>query len=261
MPMLDRGPAQPIVIAGDWHGDQGWALAVIRSAARSGAQTILHVGDFALDWPGLKRARYEDRLNRRLIECDIELIVSGGNHDNWDTLMKLSPQEDGLGTFRSNIRVLPRGGRAQIGGLTIGALGGAYSVDQEHRTEGKDWWANEEPSESEAQRLVDGGPVDVLLTHDAPAGVAIAEKFDLPIDVRRRADRTRTLLREVVDSLVPPHVFCGHWHQRRSQEIIHRDGQITRVDVLDKEKSRVGNAVLVWPGKAPLRVEPLVVRG
>lgn len=100
----------PWAVAGDWHGDLGWATAVARSAAREGVTTILHVGDFALDWPGPKRARYEQRLNRRLIELGITVIVSGGNHDNWETIQKLPVESDGLATFRSNIRVLPRAG-------------------------------------------------------------------------------------------------------------------------------------------------------
>lgn len=249
-----------MVIAGDWHGDQGWALSVIRSAAQHGAQAILHVGDFAFDWPGPKRARYEDRVNRQLVECGLELIVSGGNHDNWDTLQMLRPEQDGLGIFRSNIRVLPRGGRALIGGVTVGALGGAYSVDQEHRTEGKDWWPNEEPTTSEARKLMNGGPVDVLITHDVPAGVTVEPMFVLPAEIRTKADRTRDLLREVVDFLAPPNVFAGHWHQRRTERIVHPDGRSTRVDVLDKERSREGNAVLVWADEPALRVEPLIIR-
>jgi hypothetical protein len=128
----------------------------------------------------VQRARYEDKLNRCLLEFGITLIVSGGNHDNWDTLEKLPVEEDGLATFRSNIRVLPGGGRTQIGGLVVGALGGAFSVDQELRTEGKDWWSNEEPTPKEAQKLIADGPVDVLITHDAPAGVPLKSEFNLP---------------------------------------------------------------------------------
>ena len=189
------------------------------------------------------------------------LIVSGGNHDNWDTLSKLSVESDGLATYRSNIRVLPRGGRTNISGLKVGGLGGAYSVDQEYRTEGKDWWRDEEPTRADADKLLSGGPVDLLITHDAPAGVAVQSKFDLPPEMIERAGRTRALLREVVDTLAPPHVFCGHWHQRRVQTLCHHGGSVTRVDVLDKEYSREGNAALVWPGEPPLRIEPLSVRG
>lgn len=214
-----------------------------------------------MDWPGAKRGRYEARLNKYLLDFGMTLIVSGGNHDNWETLEKLRVEADGLGTYRSNIRVLPRGGRTQIHGLVVAALGGAFSVDYEHRTEGKDWWRNEEPTAEEAQNLIEGGPVDILITHDAPAGVPLTGDFELSPEIRTLAEQTRFLLREVVDSLAPPHVFCGHWHQRRTHELAHSDGRISRVDVLDKEYSREGNAVLVWPGNAPLRIEPLMIRG
>lgn len=252
---------RPLVVAGDWHGDLGWAIMVIRSAARDGVSTMLHVGDFGLDWPGAKRGRYETRLNKYLLEFGMTLVVSGGNHDNWETLEKLPMEADGLATFRSNIRVLPRGGRTQIQGLVVGALGGAFSVDQEHRREGKDWWSNEEPTQEEADKLIAAGSLHVLITHDAPAGVPLKADYELPPETSSRAEQTRVLLREVVDSLAPAHVFCGHWHQRQIHELAHPDGRISRIDVLNKEYSREGNAVLVWPGETPLRIEPLSIRG
>ena len=98
---------------------------------------------------------------------------------------------------------------------------------------------------SHAQRLIAGGPIDILITHDAPADVPLTSEFDLPPEIASRAERTRILLREVVDSLAPAHVFCGHWHQRRIHELEHPNGRISRVDVLDKEYSREGKAVLV----------------
>jgi predicted phosphodiesterase len=250
----------PLVVVGDWHGHQGWGLSAIRSAAREGAKVIIHVGDFGFDWPGAKRTRYEARLNQSLVEYGITLIISPGNHDNHDTIEKLHVESDGLATFRSNIMVLPKGGRTEIEGLRIGGLGGAFSVDKEWRQKGKDWWANEEPTAEDAERLVAGGPLDVLITHDAPAGVPLRSNLDLPHDMVEQSMRTRWLLRTVVDTLAPPHVFCGHWHQRVVHQITHAKGCVTRVDVLNMENSRHGNGVLVWPGTPPLRVEPLDIR-
>ncbi|WP_284753200.1 metallophosphoesterase [Arthrobacter sp. efr-133-R2A-120] len=252
---------RPIAIFGDWHGNAGWAVTAIRSAAREGAATMLHVGDFGLDWPGRKRGRYEDKLNKHLRGLGATLIVSGGNHDNWETLTKLPVGEAGTAFVRSNIRVLPRGGRMKVEGLVIGALGGAFSVDYEHRTEGKDWWADEEPTPEDAKRLITGGPLDILITHDAPAGIAVKGDVELRPILSSKAERTRTLIGEVVDALAVPYLFCGHWHQRSTHQLPHPDGSITRVDVLDMENSREGNGVLVWPGKAPLRIEPLPIRG
>ncbi|MBT8162548.1 MULTISPECIES: metallophosphoesterase [Arthrobacter] len=251
----------PLAIFGDWHGDAVWALTAIRSAAREGARTAIHVGDFGFDWPGAKRGRYETKLSKYLVNMGLTLIISGGNHDNWDTIARLAVDTDGLATVRPNIRILPRGGRAQIEGLTIGGLGGACSVDYQHRTEGRDWWKNEEPTPEEAAALVAGGPLDVLITHDAPAGVPIKGDFQLSDQLAEKANKTRDLLREVVDSLNVPHLFCGHWHQRRTHELRHPGGSSTRVDVLDMEYSRHGNGVLVWPGVPPLRIEPLEIRG
>lgn len=250
----------PLAVFGDWHGNAGWALTAIRSAARKGVRTAIHVGDFGIDWPGAKRGRYETKLNKYLAELGITLVVSGGNHDNWDTLEKLLVEDDGLATIRSNIRVLPRGGRTMIEGLAVGGLGGAFSVDYEYRTEAKNWWANEEPTHEEADALVAGGPLDILITHDAPTGVPLTGDFRLSPELTEKANRTRNLLREVVDSLAVPHLFCGHWHQRRIHELSNSNGTVTRVDVLNMENSRHGNGVLVWPGQVPLRIDPLDIR-
>lgn len=250
-----------IGVFGDWHGDAQWARLAFSSAARKNASTLLHVGDFPLDWPGRGRGRFEDRLNRFLAANGQTLIVSPGNHDCIERIDRLNIEGDGLITWRSNIKVLPKGGRTVIGGLTVAGLGGAYSVDREFRTEGKDLFSDEEPTAAQAEQLIAGGPVDILITHDAPLGVPVESGFDLPPDIVERADRTRILLRDVVERLQPRHVFCGHWHQRVTHEIRHPGGVVSRVDLLDMQGSKEGNGVLVWTGPAPLRIEPLLIQG
>lgn len=258
---MSKASGTPIAVFGDWHGDQGWALRAIGSAARAGVETIIHVGDFPLDWPGAKRGRYEQRVNRALVDHGLRLICSPGNHDNMSVINKREVQEDGLISWRSNIGVLPKGGRTTIGGLRMAGLGGAYSIDKEWRREGRDWFADEEPTPEQAERLIQGGPVDVLITHDAPAGVPVRSELDLPAHIVEEANRTRLLLREVVDALRPPHLIAGHWHQRLTHELQHPGEPPTRVDVLDMENSPAGNGVLVWPGDTPLRIEPLLIKG
>jgi Icc-related predicted phosphoesterase len=220
---------------------------------------MVHVGDFGLDWPGALRGRFEARLSKQLLAHEVQLVVSPGNHENWETVFALPG--DGLAEWRPNISVLPRGSRTVVEGLIVGALGGAFSVDAEVRTPGKTWWANEEPTAEEAEKLVAGGPVDILITHDAPAGVPLKGDFELKPELEERANRTRILLRDVVDRMQPGLVACGHWHQRKVWDLPHPSGAASRVHVLADENSRPGNAILVWPGTAPLRVEPLLVRG
>ncbi|PTT70194.1 metallophosphoesterase family protein [Arthrobacter sp. HMWF013] len=253
---------RPLAVVGDVHGDIQWLRDVAVSCARENVRTILQVGDLGLDWPGRNRARLETRLERLLAAEGMTMVTCGGNHDNWDTLSSLPVQPDGLATWRPHIRFLPRGRRATIEGLTVGALGGAFSLDGPPlRTEGKDWWANEEPTPEEALNLVAGGHVDILLTHDVPAGVPMKSEMDLPADVLARANQTREIIQMVVDELKPGHVFCGHWHVQVTHELQHPTGERTRVNVLAHEYNRWGNAVLVRPGPLTLTVESLHVRG
>lgn len=249
-----------LAVFGDWHGDLGFSIDAVKAAAREGARTAVSVGDVGLDWPGPKRNRWEQRMNALLVELGVTLVVSPGNHDCLSRIDLEEVQPDGLIAWRSNIKVLPKGGRTIIEGLRVGGLGGGLSVDREWRVLGKTYWKEEEPTPEQAERLMAGGELDILITHDVPMGVPVQGAFDLPADLVEEADRTRILLREVVDRTGVPNVFAGHWHQRVTHELVHPGGHSTRVDVLDMEGSR-GNAVLVWPGTAPLRIEPLTIRG
>ncbi|WP_422390219.1 metallophosphoesterase family protein [Arthrobacter sp. N1] len=252
----------PLAVFGDWHGHLGWGLGAIDAAERAGVRTLLHVGDFGLDFPGPQRGRYESKLGQRLAGRNMRVIVSPGNHDNWSTIEKLPVDEDGTAKFTEQILVLPRGGRTTVDGLVIGGLGGAYSVDQHRRKAGKDWWPTEEPTWQEAERLVAGGAVDVLLTHDVPASVPMRSELDLLPHIAERAGETRRLLDSVIDRLQPPMVLCGHWHQRRQHRLERADGTKTQVHVLGKELNREGNAVLLkLTNTGSLAVEPLVVAG
>lgn len=249
--------ARPIVVAGDWHGDVPWMRAVVDAAAAAGADLILHVGDLAVLWPGRDKGKFDRRLEQRLELRDLQFVFVDGNHDNHHELRALPLEPDGLATVRPRVRYLPRGARFEHAGLVIAGLGGAHSTDRAWRTEGKDWWPEEDVTDEDVNRLIAGGPADILLTHDVPHGIPLVSDPDLPAEDIEAAELTRARLRRAVDALRPAHVFSGHWHQRVTGRIVHPDGTDTRVDVLDMNLSRSGNAVLVRPGAIPLRIEPL----
>lgn len=247
---MEEGTA--IAIAGDWHGNLGWARDAVHSAARHGVRTVLQVGDFGARWPGKLKGRFESRLNFYLQQLDMKLIFIGGNHDNWAELETLPAGENGLAALLSNISYLSRPGRTTVNGLTIGGLSGAFSVDYQFRTEGKDWWANEDVTELHVDKLVQGCPVDVLLTHDVPAGIPVQAGLSLPPEISARANRTRDLLRNAVDAIGPSQVFCGHWHQRLTV-LEHRPGnRPTTVHVLDMDGARDWNLVLLGYWWSPM---------
>lgn len=253
--------AGPVAVAGDWHGDLQWARQVIRVAHAAGAKTILQVGDLGVLWPGAGKGRWDAKLDRYLDGFDMELIFIDGNHDSHQDLRALTIEADGLARVRPRIKYLPRGGRTVVHGMTLGGLGGAFSVDYNWRKRGVSWWPGiEEVEPHDIARLVAGGPIDLLLTHDVPAAVPMLSDLALPDDTIARAQVSRDLLQQAVEALRPPNVFSGHWHVRKTELIWHPNGDETRVDVLDMDGSRTGNAVLVWPGD-PLRIEPIMVGG
>ncbi|NSX37135.1 metallophosphoesterase [Pseudarthrobacter oxydans] len=255
------GKADAIAVFGDWHGDIQWARLAINSAAREGVRVIVSVGDWGVDWPGPKRGLQDTRLNKALVANEQVLVLSPGNHDCLENISKLPVDDDGLITWRSNFKILPKGGRSVIAGHTVGGVGGAYSVDKELRVPTKNWFSDEELTAEQARQLIAGGPVEILISHDAPLGVHVTSQLDLPGDVQKRANRTRRLLADIVREIQPPNLLCGHHHQRVVDYIAHPGGSDTRVDVLGMEHDRQGNGVILRPGSGGLRVEPLEIRG
>lgn len=248
-------------VAGDWHGDLSIARAVVRTLKSEDVHLLLHVGDLAVRWPGPKKGRFDKRLGQLLDDADIEFLFIDGNHDNHGELRELKALPDGTRRLSARMSYVPRGAVIERHGIRIGGLGGAYSVDRRWRTEGKDLWADlEEPTPAEAERLIASAPVDVLLTHDAPASFQGLKGLALPPEIAFAAERTRGLLQSTVEVLQPALLFSGHWHQRKSQELVWGDGTLTAAHVLAHEGSWGGNTVLVqWaegrrPEVVPLRI-------
>lgn len=96
-------------------------------------------------------------------------------------------------------------------------IGGAWSIDHEIRTPGRNWWPDEELSLTELERIradfVYFKP-KVVVTHDCPRSLAAKLFFRPPFDTRNHF-RTRTS--EALDAMFRDHhpdlwVF-GHWHE------------------------------------------------
>jgi predicted phosphodiesterase len=249
-------------VAGDWHGDLSIARAVVQTLKSEDVHLLLHVGDLAVRWPGPKKGRFDKRLGQLLDDADIEFLFIDGNHDNHAELRELALLPEGTRRLSDRMSYVPRGTVIERHGIRIGGLGGAYSVDRRWRTEGKDLWADlEEPTSAEADRLIASAPVDVLLTHDTPVSFQGLKGLALPPDIALAAERTRGLLQRTVEVLQPALLFSGHWHQRRSQELVWGDDAVTAAHVLAHEGSWGGNTVLVqWAGGGTCEVIPLRIR-
>lgn len=245
-----------IIVAGDWHGDADWASTVIESAYAAGADTILHLGDFGF-WPGDWGARYLKRVENLCAHFNITMVVTPGNHEDWERLdlKKAKDKGDGWGAVKhmtDHIIVLPRAYRGELeysgGSRSLVSLGGAPSIDFPDRRENISWWKNEMITMKDVEDTIAGGYADIMVAHDSPdlpwAAPAVGDIIHSPSSQRfwtpqglAYAAEGRELMHMAYEGVMPKMFFHGHFHVFSSRR--HPHGEVWALP--DQRNS--GNAV------------------
>lgn len=226
-----------VTVVGDVHAENGWGRHVVKEAARAGSQVLVAAGDFGV-WRTL--GAFLDHVDRWCERTGVPVLFVDGNHEDFEHLATFAVDPaTGLRPVRPWIAHVPRAHRWTWRGLVWMGLGGAVSVDRHRRTPGVDWFAAEELTYADTVRAVAGGPVDVMVTHDAPAGARVPLPADAhwPVDALADADRHRQLLRAVVDAVTPAYLFHGHYHIRYGDDLALPGGRTCRVVGLDRDGS------------------------
>ncbi|MDR0482180.1 MAG: hypothetical protein LBH13_03320 [Cellulomonadaceae bacterium] len=254
---INLGQHHQVAMVGDLHGNGRWASHVNKAAAARGVSLLLQVGDLGVGpWPGESRSArrpfggFIRGLDDDLGQRGQRMIVTIGNHENFDALDDAPRDDAGMIIIGEHIRVLPRPARFTIGGppsgtedrlgstasgpgssviRSFGSLGGAPSVDLFHRKVGKSWWMQEQITEEHVAAVrADvraNHSVDVMLSHDAPALTpAVSRIVDAtpnpwPPEVVQYAERGRSLLSEAFHAWRPTVAFHGHYHVRDTAEV------------------------------------------
>src|SRR5260370_6409064 len=231
----DQAAPLRVLVAGDWHGNQAWALNVIARVPAllvgEHVRLILQLGDFGI-WPDVVGQRYLASIDGALGQVGAHLWFIDGNHEDFSELAAIDVRA-GMATragmvaaagmagdarppgrvmVRPGIFHLPRGHRWQWHGRTWLACGGGVSLDRAARTEGTDWWPQEEITGEQESALVAGDHADVMVSHDCPSSVAHTfprpppewAPADLP---RNEAHRAR--LQRIVEAGRPSHLIHG----------------------------------------------------
>lgn len=237
--------AEYVGIAGDWHGNVGHARLTIEKLDFLGVKYIFQLGDFGLFGSLLEYSgdKLRTRVNSLLERNDQWLLVTLGNHEDYDLLAKFPVLEDGeFAGFQyepkaPRILYFQRGQSLTISGRNFLSLGGAASIDYKWRlehnnhprkTRAKVWWEQERISVldihntiAEAQRL---GKIDVFLAHDVFASAPItgthrqdANKWDS--EELAFAQTSRDSLEKVARAVLPTIWLHGHYHQRIETEV------------------------------------------
>jgi len=205
-----------IAVAGDWHGAKHWADIAVTEAARCGAQAIVHTGDFGI-WPGTGGSRFIAHLEATLARHGLTVFAVRGNHEDHDAL-DAWPITDGVCQISEHIVFLPHGTRWTWAGQRWAGIGGAVSIDRNHREPHRTWWPQEALSPREVDDLCQGEQIDVLVCHDAPEGIDALDDFlrrngvSLTPEIEWDAREHRRHLARIVSALEPTHLFHGHYH-------------------------------------------------
>ncbi|ROQ37064.1 calcineurin-like phosphoesterase family protein [Frondihabitans sp. PhB188] len=217
---------EEVIIAGDWHNDITWLMNVFPRARRASpaSRTLLHLGDIEIGGHGdTHRAAVLNFIDERCRGNGIDrVLVTPGNHDNWDRITQKRAWRLGLPAPLSEyVWVLPRGYRFTIGDKTFMSFGGAASV-QSVVDEGKNWWPAEVAPNDEYEAAGAAGFADVMLTHEAINGgpdriediihgKANGRWFPERLEA---SERSRALTTALFDAVRPGLLLHGHMHAR-----------------------------------------------
>lgn len=201
-------------VAGDWHGNYAYARKALKYCAKHGVDVILHVGDLGV-WPD---DNFVNGISHEATRLNIELNFVDGNHEHHDWLDEQPIGDDGRRKLAENIYHLPRGFRWEWLGVTFLALGGACSV-QNNRLEHINWFQQETLNVKDCYNAVDGGKVDCVIAHDAPANVLKLDEYltgpkpdFIDPDMLYFADQHRKMIAKILDEVTPKYLWHGHYH-------------------------------------------------
>lgn len=247
--------ATRIGVLGDTHGDLEHVLTVSAHMKERGVHVLLVLGDFGFIWPRRNWGIDLSKLSRRLAARKQSLFFVDGNHEDFTRLYRYPVGADGLRWFRNNIAHLPRGYRTVLrSGKTLAALGGAASVDFEHRIVGRSWWLEETITDQDLQNL-GNEHADVLVGHDAPVGVPALESHLAatthlwPPRGVEYSNHGRQVFHHGFMQVRPSLYLGGHYHVHVDQAVEFHDtaGAFTsRIVILDMNGSAttISQAVL-----------------
>ncbi|GAA0550128.1 hypothetical protein GCM10010172_35280 [Paractinoplanes ferrugineus] len=237
---------QTIAFAGDWHENGRWAAKAISHAVNLGADVIVHLGDFGYSFS----RRFLADVSAAALFQGLPILFVDGNHENFDRLCRFPIGPFGLREVADNVWHLPRGFRWEWDGVRFLALGGAHSVDRPFRVPRVSWWKEEAITDGQANEAIAGGPADVLVAHDCPAGVPIpgidnrATPPPFPPLEIMRSEEHRQVLRRVVDGVRPSWVWHGHYHVAYDMVADLGYGEV-RATGLNCDESHLGQNIAV----------------
>lgn len=214
-----------ILVCGDTHGDIDFRKLSNKKLLQKFGDLpnyLLVAGDFGLPWSNDPNNAQDLYLKRWYEAKPYYVIVTPGNHDNYDRIYNM-PKEVFHGAnirkYSDNIFFLEKGEVITLEDKTFFSFGGAESIDKLYRREGVSWWSQEDATYADFMKvdvLLQGvKSVDYVITHTAP-------EFVINEIAPSRRDSTSQLLTYIAEHLAFKTWYFGHMHVDKA---IVKDGR------------------------------------
>lgn len=182
-----------ILVVSDLHGD---IESVDRARTAHQPDMILSCGDWG----------DPEQVSEQVLEGLLRLVpvyTTFGNHDPLEILSRLKNRDE-------SPVLIGQGLVQEFAGLRMAAIGGIWA-----KSHAKPHYVTDDDVAQAAARIARAGPVDILITHGCPVGLA-----DLTPTGRHGGQRC---FLEAFKTVEPRLHLCGHLH--RAQERILKDGR------------------------------------
>ena len=208
---------------GGWHGFEG-EMARFKKFEKFEQMLckddfLIIAGDFGFVWNMFQSNATEERWLRYFAKRKFTTLFIDGNHENFDRLNSYEVSEFKGGKVHKiseSVYHLMRGQIYDFGGRSIFTLGGALSIDRDHRELGVSWWEDEMISQSDIATAWENlakfdNKVDIVITHTCPRFViprviklSMADKVD---------DYNSKILQDFYDKIEFKKWYFGHFHE------------------------------------------------
>ncbi len=182
-----------VLVVSDLHGDLDSAR---RGCDRQAPELILSCGDWG------DPEEVDESTFAALLEV-APVYTTFGNHDPIELLARLRNRDD-------SPVLLAQGELREVAGLRLAAIGGIWA-----KSHAKPHYVTDADVAEASARIARSGPVDILLTHGCPVGLA-----DLTPSGRHGGQRC---FLDANKTIMPRLHLCGHLHV--AQERTLKDGR------------------------------------
>lgn len=228
-----------IFVTGDTHGGNNGDMRKLNSekwpegTKLTREDYLIIVGDCGLVWYNKESKYYKENVwwQKWITDKPWTTLFIDGNHENHDMLDKLPKVkmfEGTVGWVKDHLYHLKRGEVYNIAGKKIFCMGGADSIDKEHRIIGQSWWPQEIPNTAEMEYGMENldkhdNDVDYILSHNGPNHVLDAYLYQHNIGwkVNKIKDPVVRYLEHIAQTCKFKGLYFGHWHDDWSFKKYH----------------------------------------